>query len=74
MSTAETADTLDISPSAAKVRLHRARQWLRETLGPILTQTIKVILADVNPLMSDYSRLTFCDVTAVNSICSSRAP
>ena len=36
MSTAETADTLDISPSAAKVRLHRARQWLRETLGPIL--------------------------------------
>lgn len=36
MSTAETADTLDISTSAAKVRLHRARQWLRETLGPIL--------------------------------------
>ena len=36
MSTAETADTLDISPSAAKVRLHRARQWLRDTLGPIL--------------------------------------
>ncbi|GJM41533.1 MAG: RNA polymerase subunit sigma-24 [Ardenticatenaceae bacterium] len=36
MSTAETAVTLKISPSAAKVRLHRARQWLRDTLGPIL--------------------------------------
>ena len=36
MSTEETAVTLDISPSAAKVRLHRARQWLRDTLGPIL--------------------------------------
>jgi RNA polymerase sigma-70 factor (ECF subfamily) len=36
MSTAETADTLEISLSAAKVRLHRARQWLRDTLGPIL--------------------------------------
>ena len=36
MSTEETAVTLDISASATKVRLHRARQWLRETLGPIL--------------------------------------
>jgi len=36
MSTAETANTLDISDSATKVRLHRARQWLRDTLGPIL--------------------------------------
>ena len=36
MSTEETAVTLDISNSAAKVRLHRARQWLRDTLGPIL--------------------------------------
>ncbi len=36
MSTAETADTLEISPSAAKVRLHRARQYLRDTLGPVL--------------------------------------
>ncbi|MFZ1399529.1 MAG: sigma-70 family RNA polymerase sigma factor [Candidatus Promineifilaceae bacterium] len=36
MSTEETANTLEISPSAAKVRLHRARQWLRDTLGPIL--------------------------------------
>lgn len=36
MSTEETANTLEISPSAAKVRLHRARQWLRDTLCPIL--------------------------------------
>lgn len=36
MSTEETAVTLDISNSATKVRLHRARQWLRDTLGPIL--------------------------------------
>ena len=36
MSTEETAVTLDITTSAAKVRLHRARQWLRDTLGPIL--------------------------------------
>ena len=36
MSTEETANTLDISPSAAKVRLHRARQWLRDTLSPVL--------------------------------------
>lgn len=36
MSTAETAVTLDISNSATKVRLHRARQWLRDTLGPVL--------------------------------------
>ncbi len=36
MSTEETAVTLDISTSAAKVRLHRARQWLRDALDPIL--------------------------------------
>ncbi len=36
MSTEETAVTLDISTSAAKVRLHRARQWLRDALGPLL--------------------------------------
>ncbi|WP_420641208.1 RNA polymerase sigma factor [Candidatus Leptofilum sp.] len=36
MSTAETADTLNLTPSATKVRLHRARHWLRDTLGPIL--------------------------------------
>lgn len=36
MSTEETAVTLDITTSAAKVRLHRARQWLRDALGPLL--------------------------------------
>lgn len=36
MSTKETAVTLDLSPSATKVRLYRARQWLREHLGPLL--------------------------------------
>lgn len=36
MSTEETAVTLDISTSATKVRLHRARQWLRQYLGPLL--------------------------------------
>ena len=36
MSTEETAVTLDITTSAAKVRLHRARQWLREALSPLL--------------------------------------
>lgn len=36
MSTEETAVTLNLSNNATKVRLHRARQWLRDTLGPIL--------------------------------------
>jgi RNA polymerase sigma-70 factor (ECF subfamily) len=36
MSTEETAVTLNLTLSATKVRLHRARQWLRDTLGPIL--------------------------------------
>lgn len=36
MSTEETAVTLNLTTSATKVRLHRARQWLRDTLGPIL--------------------------------------
>ncbi|MCA9953907.1 MAG: sigma-70 family RNA polymerase sigma factor [Anaerolineales bacterium] len=36
MSTEETAVTLNLTPSATKVRLHRARQWLRDTLGPVL--------------------------------------
>ncbi|MCP4420001.1 MAG: sigma-70 family RNA polymerase sigma factor [Chloroflexi bacterium] len=36
MSTKETAVILDLSPNATKVRLHRARQWLREHLGPLL--------------------------------------
>ncbi len=30
LSTAETAEALDLSPGAVKVRLHRARLWLRE--------------------------------------------
>ena len=33
LSTAETAETLDISESAVKVRLHRARLQLREILS-----------------------------------------
>lgn len=38
LSTQETADTLDISPAAVKVRLHRARLWLRERLAPYFTE------------------------------------
>ncbi len=38
-STAETADLLDISVSAAKVRLHRARLRMRELLTPYFSQT-----------------------------------
>ena len=34
LSTAETAETLDISEGAVKVRLHRGRLWLRERLTP----------------------------------------
>jgi len=34
MSTAETAAALDITEGAVKVRLHRARQALRELLDP----------------------------------------
>ena len=34
LSTAETADALDISEGAIKVRLHRGRLWLRERLTP----------------------------------------
>lgn len=33
-STSDTAATLDLSQSAVKVRLHRARLWLRERLTP----------------------------------------
>jgi RNA polymerase sigma-70 factor (ECF subfamily) len=36
-STAETAAALEISEGAAKVRLHRARLWLRERLTPYFT-------------------------------------
>ncbi|RMH17085.1 MAG: sigma-70 family RNA polymerase sigma factor [Acidobacteria bacterium] len=35
---AETAERLGISPGAVKVRLHRARQALRELLDPILSE------------------------------------
>lgn len=38
LSTQETADSLDISLSAAKVRLHRARLHLRERLSPYFTE------------------------------------
>ena len=34
LSTSETAETLDMSQSAVKVRLHRSRLWLRERLTP----------------------------------------
>jgi RNA polymerase sigma-70 factor (ECF subfamily) len=34
LSTRETADTLELSEGAVKVRLHRARLWLRERLTP----------------------------------------
>jgi RNA polymerase sigma-70 factor, ECF subfamily len=38
LSTEETATTLDLSTSAVKVRLHRARLWLRERLSPYFTE------------------------------------
>jgi RNA polymerase sigma-70 factor (ECF subfamily) len=37
-STADTAAALDLSEGAAKVRLHRARLWLRERLTPYFTE------------------------------------
>lgn len=37
-STVETADALEISEGAAKVRLHRARLWLRERLTPYFVE------------------------------------
>ena len=37
LSTADTAKTLGISVGAVKVRLHRARLWLRERLSPYFT-------------------------------------
>jgi RNA polymerase sigma-70 factor (ECF subfamily) len=37
LSTADTAKTLGISAGAVKVRLHRARLWLRERLSPYFT-------------------------------------
>lgn len=38
LSTAETAEALDISEGAVKTRLHRARLWLRERLSPYFTE------------------------------------
>jgi RNA polymerase sigma-70 factor, ECF subfamily len=38
LSNEETATTLDLSTSAVKVRLHRARLWLRERLSPYFTE------------------------------------
>lgn len=37
LSTKETAEALEITEGAAKVRLHRARLWLRERLSPYFT-------------------------------------
>jgi RNA polymerase sigma-70 factor (ECF subfamily) len=37
-STAETAEALDLTEGAVKVRLHRARLWLRERLTPYFTE------------------------------------
>lgn len=37
-STAETASALNLSEGAVKVRLHRARLWLRERLTPYFTE------------------------------------
>jgi RNA polymerase sigma-70 factor (ECF subfamily) len=37
-STADTAAALDLSEGAVKVRLHRARLWLRERLTPYFTE------------------------------------
>ncbi len=38
LSTQETADALDLTVGATKVRLHRARLWLRERLSPYFTE------------------------------------
>ena len=38
LSTAETAGVLDLSEGAVKVRLHRARLWLRERLTPFFEE------------------------------------
>ncbi len=38
LSTAETAETLEVSEGAVKVRLHRGRLWLRERLTPYFAE------------------------------------
>ena len=40
LSTVETAEALDLSESAVKVRLHRARLWLRERLTPYFASRV----------------------------------
>lgn len=41
LSTVETAETLELSESAVKVRLHRARLWLRERLTPYFAARVQ---------------------------------
>ncbi|MGB3717383.1 MAG: sigma-70 family RNA polymerase sigma factor [Candidatus Promineifilaceae bacterium] len=41
LSTAETAGALELSEGAVKVRLHRARLWLRERLSPYFTDVVQ---------------------------------
>lgn len=43
LSTRESADILNISPSNVKVRLHRARLQLREILAETFTQYVEVV-------------------------------
>lgn len=48
LSTAETAAALDISEGAVKVRLHRARLWLRERLSSYFTDMAQDGRGDVH--------------------------
>jgi RNA polymerase sigma-70 factor (ECF subfamily) len=41
LSTAETAVALELSKGAVKVRLHRARLWLRERLTPYFAARVE---------------------------------
>jgi RNA polymerase sigma-70 factor (ECF subfamily) len=41
LSTSDTAATLDMSQGAVKVRLHRARLWLRERLTPYFQEMVQ---------------------------------
>lgn len=40
LSTDDTAEALELSPGAVKVRLHRARLWLRERLTPYFAELV----------------------------------
>jgi len=42
LSTAEAAETLEVSEGAVKVRLHRGRLWLRERLTPYFAEMAQV--------------------------------